>query len=1081
MVTLFLHEDTGCITEDIIHEAVRDDWERSHIFVAPESSKAQVERMIISKLKELNGPEDLRVRDDLGGTYKITTSLVNGDVLSFMRLSGRILEISGRDTGKADDRIIMRNQIYRVLSSHLSEFRTLGKLVGKFEYIDRIISLIGDFTRYGIDEDGIAAALEESEDENLSDKLYDFKLLTGYLGRINEESGLRLMTDNITEANDLLSVLVSDQDMLMKERYRPLRRFLKSRFTVIGFGSVRILTPQEIKLVSLIDALGGDIDFYPLYSEKDLPVYEVGKMFVSQIKDNIPGCMIKEFETRRNDRGYLSYAGDRYAAGIDDDIVFEGEEDRGSIIPVSIRGTDDRIAYISNEIIRLTREEGFRYKDIRIVCADDDLIPRLTSVMKIFGLDIFIDRKIVINNTPVIRYVSYLLNMSIDDYSLDSVLRLLRTGLTPVLPFQCDLLENYCIRYNILSGRRLFDKSLFISQEKHPSIFYADGHIVKTAEYLWEEVIMRVLLPLREVCEDVDDEKTICGKARVIASHVDGMKEHIRLMSEEMFDRGDDELSSALVRGYNELMLLLASFTDPVNDTEITRESFEALIRIDMRNKASGTIPLKVDSIEIVSPEQSYITPCRIMFLIGARADNFPFGGVTEDLFTPTELRLISSASGCPLPDKEKAKNRSDLVTAVLMFKAVTDRLYLIHEYGQCESSAYSFFKQFGMEEKVNCFSAPAFGKVPEARHDPEECMIDKTTMDEILPDGKHVSVSSIEKYNSCHMRYMLNDILRIDERKDGTGIRANTLGTVVHAMFEYAMRNIVSEYDSSSALGDLAVRLREDKSLLDDMASRAFAAYMQQASDPSERTSEFEANAGRKARRIFSFALPFMLDDMAENHYIPTGFEQSLAEMNDPMEFIRESGKKFKFVGYIDRVDLNEETGSYRIIDYKTGDKKVELDKTLAGVQLQLFAYSNAVSRDMGEGKVEDAGYYEIGMKPEKEKELKLSPNMSGLKEDFGVVAEYVDRYIKGSCECIENGYADACVNSKSGSGNTLYCSYCPFLGCCGMRPGKPVFYFNSHVDDHGSDLKGTARRRFNIVRTMEDRMNGAGTEGEE
>ena len=89
-------------------------------------------------------------------------------------------------------------------------------------------------------------------------------------------------------------------------------------------------------------------------------------------------------------------------------------------------------------------------------------------------------------------------------------------------------------------------------------------------------------------------------------------------MSEEMFDRGDDELSSALVRGYNELMLLLASFTDPVNDTGITRESFEALIRIDMRNKASGTIPLKVDSIEIVSPEQSYITPCRIMFLIAA-------------------------------------------------------------------------------------------------------------------------------------------------------------------------------------------------------------------------------------------------------------------------------------------------------------------------------------------------------------------------------------------------------------------------------------------------------------------------------
>lgn len=67
------------------------------------------------------------------------------------------------------------------------------------------------------------------------------------------------------------------------------------------------------------------------------------------------------------------------------------------------------------------------------------------------------------------------------------------------------------------------------------------------------------------------------------------------------------------------------------------------------------------------------------------------------------------------------------------------------------------------------------------------------------------------------------------------------------------------------------------------------------------------------------------------------------------PIEITTEDGRKVEITGKIDRIDLAKDaTGKYiRIIDYKSSAKDINLNEVLAGLQLQLITYLDAVCEE--------------------------------------------------------------------------------------------------------------------------------------
>ena len=293
MITVYNYSSIKCITPDIIKRELEEHKDGRVYFVVPEFAKAQVEREIIRSLNVDHDPISL-------GDIKVSSSFVNGDILSFIKLSASILASAGVSLAGSANDVLLRNVIYSVLVKHREEFNTLHKLSGRFDYINLIIALLGDFSRYNIDSNHISEAVvkeesAESPNEEYIAKLKDMKLLMDYISEVNDKYGLRLLQDPIGRACDLLRSLRNEPGKRNEFRYRQLMSFLKAHFVFIGFGSTRLMTPKEYELIRLLSALEAGVDLYTLYPENSGDVstlYKNGKEFTDTLKAD--GAQVKD-------------------------------------------------------------------------------------------------------------------------------------------------------------------------------------------------------------------------------------------------------------------------------------------------------------------------------------------------------------------------------------------------------------------------------------------------------------------------------------------------------------------------------------------------------------------------------------------------------------------------------------------------------------------------------------------------------------------------------------------------------------------------------------------------------------------
>ena len=235
----------------------------------------------------------------------------------------------------------------------------------------------------------------------------------------------------------------------------------------------------------------------------------------------------------------------------------------------------------------------------------------MRSTAEIYGLDVFIDRKVALGGTVVPYMMQILLELPRAGYTLELFMKAMRSGMLRIPPYIADSFENYCFAKNITDAGRLFDENAYIdaADDEHKNkqkLWIIEGTVPGVQEgfadsgrFFYEYIVKNKLMPLREACNKIYDEKTLSGKARKSLEYFD--RGFIEPLRDEFIARGDNSAAVALVRGYDELISLLMCSTHEMNDCEISQKDFLSMIRTDMRNRTEGTIPLTVDSIEITT------------------------------------------------------------------------------------------------------------------------------------------------------------------------------------------------------------------------------------------------------------------------------------------------------------------------------------------------------------------------------------------------------------------------------------------------------------------------------------------------
>lgn len=1038
------------------------------LFIVPETSKASVERELFNIITA-EGKKNIKVGDKI-----VTSGIVRQDVLSFLKFAQRIVSNSGDDSITGFDDIMLRNVIYNILVKHGSEFKNISKFVNKFEYIDKLISILGDFTRYGITPDVLDEAVndEDQEDDAFTDKIYDLKLLMGYILEINEEYGFSLLESDLGRASDFIERALAEGNLPNKRIYYYLRSLRKTKIVIYGFGSSRTFTPQELKFLKSLDRLGCEIVLYVLYNSEnaDADVYYFGKLLIDSLRSEgmeytvMPALF--DFEEDKSDLSKITTA---YA--FDSKIKLPSID--GSVELFRMNVLDDELSFVCNEIIRLTRQENYRYRDIRVFCPDDSVTEKFKGVMRLFGLDAFIDKRMILDNTPVMRLTELFVDLPIYGYPVDFVVRLLRTGLLPVRAELVDYFENYCLKENIRFSDRIFDESQYkksgIKDSEKFKMYYEGQVITEGGPYIWDNLVKPILLPLKEASDKVFYDELISAKAKDLLAFIDSLRRNLEALRNEYVDKGDSLSASLLVRSYKEVMILLTSFKTELNDVDVTAEVFSSLLKIDMKNKVLATIPLTVDSIEIIDFDSACYTPCKVLFVIGCNSSNFPYSSRTEGILSNSELIKLNSKISIDLPDKIQTKSKEDFIKSALIINASTDSLIMINTEPELESEVFGFINSCYTEsiDKYVEFATPVYGLAVDKAHNINNSHIEEETMIKLLKDGYYGSVSSFETFNYCALHYMLENVLKIRKRDDGTRVKLNEIGIVAHSMFENAFKEAIKEYKSAEEMSAFREKLN-DENYIDELSKTIYLKAVGDSEMPDRYSLLYSRNLGSKAGRIFKRAFPKLVDYCIESGYLPCEFEQSLEKLENRLQFTTSNGIPFSFNGYIDRVDFNQVLDNLRIVDYKTGKKSVDKEKLAAGLQFQLFAYALA---EIEQGReVDNVGYVEVGLRPKTENDdgTDFSFKVSDFThEEVQSITSAVKDLIAKNCEQISKGKGDALINPKGVSNKWNMCGFCPYKGICGndqdhLRKDKTDYDLNK--DDYKKEKGNGTRNDFFI-----------------
>lgn len=106
--------------------------------------------------------------------------------------------------------------------------------------------------------------------------------------------------------------------------------------------------------------------------------------------------------------------------------------------------------HIGREILKLVRDEGFRYRDIAVVTGNPEVYaPLMEETFARLSIPGFTDQKRDVLKNPFVEFLRALLSAVQEDFSYESMFRFLRSGMTQMTSEETDQLENYVLARGI--------------------------------------------------------------------------------------------------------------------------------------------------------------------------------------------------------------------------------------------------------------------------------------------------------------------------------------------------------------------------------------------------------------------------------------------------------------------------------------------------------------------------------------------------------------------------------------------------------------------------------------------------------
>ncbi len=952
------------LNKSIVEEAVANP-DRNYIVVVPEQYTMQTQKALV-----MAHPQQ---------------GLINIDIVSFKRLAFRVFDELGTnvleildDTGK---NLILR-KVIEENKENLTVYKNKTRMQG---FIEKIKSSVSELYQYNIDIKDIDALIECVDGKPLlKGKLQDVKII---YDAFNEYIKEKYITKE-----ELLKVLagVVHKSKLIKNSKLYFDGF--TGFTPIQLDLLGELNKyaEELTFTAIIDGVAmKEFTAFGFVKIKDQDLFKMTKDTMNSLceiasANNEKVEIIKKFDDtnpyRIKDTTMLKFMWENL-------FRYDGQkvckDDTGEIGIYACKDTKEEAVNAASIIAKEVLSGKGRYRDFAIVTgAQDEYRAVMEEAMKEYDIPYFIDSKSSIIKNPFAGSIRAVLEIIIEDFSYDSVMRYLRTGMSFVTEEECDIFENYILAAGVKGYRKYTSKWKYkekiYGEEKLTVINHIRSKLVekleplkvisvkKTAEgkgatvedisrglydFIVSENMEEKLNKFCEYFEDINDIGSLREYSQVYKSVMDLFDRFVILLGDEIVDFR--EYSRILDAGLEEIKLSIIPPTmDQVVIGDITRTRLSNVKHIFLVGVNDGIIPAASSNGGVFSEnDREFLQNEGMVMSPTVKEDGFIQKFYLYMLLTKPEKKLTLSYAGSS--EDGKLVRPSYLIDTVTdMFPAVKVRKFRESDAIVTVESGLWYVSASMRDKKIRAVEEEFFVKLmkyylgdSEAKEKIDSMIKGGTYRNVADSIGKSVakalygeelmgSITRLENYAKCAYAHFLRYGLKLKER-ELYKISLMDIGNMYHSVIQGFFEEIeLKGYEFSQ----IDKELRE--SIIEKQVLRVCEGLEEKGIYSTARNQYIESMVQRVSKKISGI----LIEHIRRGSYEPSYYELSFGGGNKltDIRYDLDDDVKLRLRGVIDRVDLckTEDREYVKIIDYKSGNQDFSLRDVYEGINLQIIVY---------------------------------------------------------------------------------------------------------------------------------------------
>lgn len=900
-----------------------------------------------------------------------TQAVFNAEVVTLSRMAYRVIsEIGGKNEtnlskcGKA-------MLIYSILSNNKNELKFLGKTD---ENVDMLDTAITEFKKHGISVEQLKQEIENQEDIYLKNKLQDLNVV--YSGFEEQLAGKYI------DETDLLTILAENIDKtdMFKDAVIYIDEF--AGFTSQEYHIIEKLI-QIAKQVTITICTDGLHEI----KNPDTDIFYSNEVTVTKLLEVAQNCDVKIEEIKLEETYRFKNSELKHL----EKNLYENKPQKynSQIKNIQLflaKNQYSEIEEVARNVLKLVRDEGYRYRDISIITKNIATYSSLArAIFDKYDIPIFIDENRDLNQNVVIQYILAILEIFIKNWSYEAVFNYIKTGFSNIEEDDIFKLEKYCLKWGIKQNKWKKEFSYGNYEEK-------DKADIERLEQIRKDLVS----PLMNLKHKIDENKTVRGISKAIYEFLveQQIYEKVQIKIQELNEIGQIDLANEYESSIQTIIEILDEIVLVFKDDKITIDKYNQILKIGFKNSSLTKIPGTQDQVIMGDVDRSRSHKVKAIFIIGLNDGEFPSVRKDEGFLNDADREVLKQ-NGIELAKGTIDKLYEDSFNIYKAFTTAEEKLYLLYSSSDMQGKALrpsmlinkikkiypmlqeqsdvierrseilnkkttyeelivnlSKLKEQDSIEKLWYYIYDYYQKNSEWNEKLKQSLkgleytnipdkIDQNNIDRLYGNTLITSISKLERYRSCPFSYYLQYGLKIKPQEE-LKIQTLNTGTFIH--------EVIDEFFGT--VREVGIKLEEiTEEQLSEIINKIIDSKLGQNKNYIfTSTAKYRALVIR-LKKIIKKALKYIIGTIVQSRFEVLGTEVEFGEKGKykPIRLTLEDGKRIEIIGKIDRIDTAQgEDGKYlRIIDYKSSAKNIDLNEVYAGLQIQLLTYLDAACKE--------------------------------------------------------------------------------------------------------------------------------------